>query len=284
MIKGVFVGLSTIDLLYEVDDFPTPDAKVAARSQAAYAGGPATNAAIAFRHLGGEATLVTAIGRHPLAALIRDELHTYGVELADLSPDQAEVPAVSAVAVNPAGQRNVISPNAGQVREESVQVDSALLSSASVLLVDGHRMNACLAWAHAARQQGVAVVFDGGSWKPGTELLLPCVDTAICSSDFHPPGGSGSEHVLDFLRERGVCEMAITAGPNPIRFVSGQESGWIPVPWVPAVDTMGAGDILHGAYAYYAASGLSFVDALTRAASVASHSCRSRGTRAWMDR
>jgi sugar/nucleoside kinase (ribokinase family) len=284
LIRGVFVGLSTIDLVYEVDEFPWPDSKITARSQAAYAGGPATNAAITFRHLSGEAALVAAIGRHPLTALIRDELDTYGVKLLDLSPDRTEVPAISAVAVNPAGHRNVISANAIRISEYSDRVDPGLLDSASVLLVDGHLMTACVAWARAAEEQGVTVVLDGGSWKPGMELLLPHIETAICSADFQPPGCSGHQQVIEFLKGYGVRQIAITAGSSPIRFVSGQGSGCISVPEVPVVDTMGAGDILHGAYGYYTSVGLNFPDALTRAASVASNSCRFRGTRAWMDR
>lgn len=284
VIRGVFVGLSTIDIIYEVDEFPLPDSKIAARSQAVHAGGPATNAAITFRHLGGEAALAVAIGHHPLTALVRDELETYGVKLLDLSPDRAEAPAISSVAVNPAGQRNVISANATGIGEYSDRVDQELLDSASIVMIDGHLMRACIEWAQAARERSIAVVLDGGSWKPGTELLLPHVDTAICSADFLPPGCDGHEQVIEFLEDHGTRKIAITAGARPIRFVSEQETGFIPVPEVAAVDTMGAGDIFHGAYSYYATAGISFTDALAKAASIASNSCRFRGTRAWMGR
>ncbi len=283
MISGIFLGLSTIDLIYEVDEFPLTDSKLTARSQAAYAGGPATNAAITFRHLGGNAALVTSIGQHPLTALLRDELNTYGVKALDLSPDRSDVPAISAVAVNSKGQRNVISANASLISEYSDRVDLDLLNSASVLLVDGHLMKACIAWARAAREHGVAVVLDGGSWKPGTELLLPYVDTAICSSDFLPPSCSRPEQVVEFLSRHGVNKIAITAGSNPIRFASEQGSGSLAVPDVPTVDTMGAGDIFHGAYSYFLGTGLSFPDTLARAAIIASNSCQFRGTRAWMN-
>ncbi|MFP5275593.1 MAG: PfkB family carbohydrate kinase [Acidobacteriota bacterium] len=283
MTRGVFVGLSTLDLIYEVDAFPLPDSKVSASSQAAYAGGPATNAAIAFRHLGGEAALVTAMGSHPLTALIREELDTYKIALLDLNPAWSELPPISSVAVNPGGQRNVISANAKRTRAYSDQIDSELLDAASILLVDGHLMKACLAWARAAQQRAIPVVLDAGSWKTETELLLPSIATAICSSDFHPPGCSGYEQVVGFLRDHGVRQIAVTAGAQPIQFVSGDVTGSIPVPQIDAVDTMGAGDIFHGAYCYYAAAGWSFADALSEAAKVAANSCRFRGPRAWMN-
>lgn len=281
--RGVFVGLATVDVVYDVDRFPSADSKVTARSQSTYAGGPATNAAITFGHLGGSAALVTAMGRHPLTALIREEIKQYGIDLFDLIPNRAEMPAISAVAVDPSGKRNVISANAASLSGYSERVVPELLDSASVVLIDGHLMKACMAWACAATERGIPVVLDGGSWKQGTERLLPNVEIAICSADFQPPGCHDPEQVIAFLRTRGVRHVAITAGAGPIRFVSGGESGAIPVSQVPVVDTMGAGDILHGAFAHYAAAGLNFPEALARAADLASHSCRFRGTRAWMN-
>lgn len=284
MSKGIFVGLSTIDLVYEVDEFPVSDSKITARSQRVFVGGPATNAAITFRHLGGDATLVTAVGRHPLAGLIREELKRYAVRLIDLNPDADEIPVLSAVAVNAAGQRNVVSTNALGTKVPPVKIDAEELASASILLVDGHSMQACQAWSSAARQSGIKVVLDGGSWKEGIDTLLASVDTAICSADFRIPGQRGQDQVIDFLKGRGVREVAVSAGSQPIRWATECASGFILVPQVPVVDTMGAGDILHGAFCWYAVQELSFPQALERAAAMASESCRFRGTREWITR
>ena len=46
--------------------------------------------------------------------------------------------------------------------------------------------------------------------------------------------------------------------------------------------TSGAGDIFHGAFCSYTATGSSFVDSLRQAAVIATESCRFRGTRKWM--
>ena len=282
MTRGIFVGLATIDLVHAVNEFPASDSKITAESQSVFVGGPAANAAIAFCHLGGEATLVTVVGHHPLAGLMRDELSRYGVNLIDLHPGFDGMPVISAVAVNAAGQRNVISTNAASLSLPPVQVESARLAGASVLMADGHYMPACQAWASAARRDGIQVVLDGGSWKDGMETLLGSVDTAICSADFHMPGDEGPDRVVDTLRSRGVGEVAITAGSKPIFWATERESGQVPVPQVRVVDTMGAGDILHGAFCWFASQGIGFPEALQQAAAIASESCRFRGTRAWM--
>ena len=58
--------------------------------------------------------------------------------------------------------------------------------------------------------------------------------------------------------------------------------GAVDVPQVQPVDTLGAGDIFHGAFCYYILQA-SFTDALTRAAKIAANSCQFFGTRRWME-
>ena len=282
MAAAVFVGLSTIDLIHRVEAFPLPNSKAVAHSQNLLVGGPATNAAIVFSHLGGKATLVTAVGQNRLAAIIKDDLERHSVELVDLMPENSEVPAISSVWVDSKGQRSVVSVNARNVVDLSSYVDSAVIENASIVEVDGHSMTACQIWARAAHSRQIPVILDGGSWKEGTEHLLAFVDIAICSADFRPPGCTSHDQVIPYLRARNVKHIAITRGGDPIRFQSGSSGGLIPVPQVEVIDTTGAGDVLHGAFCYFAASGLEFVKALGKAAAVASQSCRFPGTRSWM--
>jgi sugar/nucleoside kinase (ribokinase family) len=280
--NGIFVGLSTVDVVFGVDELPSPNTKVVARSQDVFVGGPATNASITFSQLGGRATLVTSVGRHALASVVRKELQRYSIQLIDLYPDFDDVPVISSISVNRTGERNIISANSTRVNALPVQIDDGILKEARVVLVDGHYMQACQVWAEAAHARGTLVVLDGGSWKNGTQELLNSVDIAICSADFFPPGCSTEEDVLNYLKDCGVTNIAITKGAEPVRFVSGVASGIVQVPQVEVVDTMGAGDIFHGAFCYYASMGRGFAEALGEAARVATESCRFRGTREWM--
>jgi sugar/nucleoside kinase (ribokinase family) len=278
---GIFVGLSTIDVVYRVDKFPAADTKVTAQNQDVYVGGPATNAAMAFAHLGGSPTLATAVGRHAMADVIRKDAESRSVRIVDLNPEFAEPPTVSSVSVDSAGRRNVISANAGRVTAPPADADAHLVEKASVVLVDGHFMQACRAWAVAAHERGTPVVLDGGSWKEGTEDLLAGVSIAICSADFRPPGCANEEKTVRYLKQHGVKHVAITRGAEPVLFESGSSSGTIRVPEVKAVDTMGAGDIFHGAFCFFVSTGRGFVEALAEAAQIASESCRYLGTREW---
>ncbi len=281
MAYGIFVGLSTIDIVYGVDSFPRENSKILAKSQDIFVGGPATNASITFAQLGGNATLATVIGKHGLAGFIRDELQKHSVQGIDLSSSFQEPPALSSVMVDGTGQRNVVSINATRVLSRMAEIDQRPFEKAKILLVDGHYMQASQDWAKNAKMRGVPVVLDAGSWKTGTEELLKNVTTTICSADFMPPGCSTEEEVFKYLQGSGVKNIVVTRGSEPIRFSSGLITGTMQVPKVDVVDTMGAGDIFHGAFCYYAASGLGFVEALGEATTVASESCRFRGTREW---
>lgn len=283
MIDGIFVGLTTFDIVYHVKNFPAANTKVAALSQDFYIGGPATNAAIAYSALGRKAALVSAVGRHPITAIAREEFKRYSLDHIDVSPDFDGLPALSSVAVDEAGHRNVVSANASRISITAASADPELCRHAKVLMVDGHAITACKAWASTAGEAGTPVVFDGGSWKDGTEDLLKSVDTAICSADFKAPGCSTDTEVADFLRSYGVADVAITHGPDPIRYFAPKDSGEIEVPRVEVIDTMGAGDIFHGAFCWYRSEGYEFVESLMHAAEIASDSCRQQGTRSWME-
>ena len=283
MAQGIFVGLSTIDIVYEVEEFPAANTKIAAKSQAVFVGGPATNASIAFALLGGRTALATAVGRHALSQMVRGELEKRAIQLVDLSPEFEDVPVISSAAIDRAGNRNVVSANAARVATPAAAVDSALLKQAGIVMVDGHYMQACRAWAKAAQASKIPVVLDGGSWKEGTKELLGSVHTAICSADFLPPGCETKDEVIQYLRDAGAANVAITDGGEPIQFSSGSSAGVLRVPQVDVVDTMGAGDVFHGAYCYFATSGHGFIEALADAAEIAAESCRYRGAQAWAD-
>ncbi|MGC9503545.1 hypothetical protein [Baaleninema sp.] len=50
--QGLFVGLTTLDVIYLSERLPQPDEKLVASDYTIAAGGPATNAAVSFSSLG----------------------------------------------------------------------------------------------------------------------------------------------------------------------------------------------------------------------------------------
>ncbi|WP_093904164.1 PfkB family carbohydrate kinase [Streptomyces sp. cf386] len=285
---GLFVGLCTLDVIQLVDRVPGSDEKLTAREQVVAAGGPAANAAVAFAHLGGAATLLTAIGSHPMGHAVTADLERAGVTVSDLAADSLEPPAVSSVLVTASsGERAVASTNATGYRLAPPDDLDTWVTACDIVEFDGHHMELAQATAHAARAAGRRTVLDGGSWKPGTESLLPSIDVAVCSADFRPPGADMPRDILRFLRDHGVVWSAVSHGGQPLVWAGPDGGGTVEVPPVRVADTLGAGDVLHGALTHHLAgqkqlTAPGFVEALRAAAVVASRACASFGTRAWM--
>lgn len=282
MSNGLFVGMVSLDLVYLSAKLPGNNQKVVASDYTVSAGGPATNAAVTFSYLGDRATLLGVVGTHPITHLIRSDLERHGVAIADLDPVATEPPPVSSIIVTEAtGDRAVISINATKIQASSDQLPAAIASDIDIVLIDGHQMAVGCAIAQLAKNHAIPVAIDGGSWKPRFDSILPFVDYAICSANFYPPGCSNSEEVIAYLAAVGIPHIAITQGEKPIQYFSLGVSGQIPIPQNNAVDTLGAGDIFHGAFCHYILR-QNFIDALAAAAKIASYSCQFFGTRQWM--
>ncbi|MFJ5306699.1 PfkB family carbohydrate kinase [Streptomyces sp. NPDC088350] len=286
--EGLFVGLCTLDVIQLVDHAPGSNEKLTARDQVVAAGGPAANAAVAFSHLGGASRLLTAIGAHPLGVGVAADLDALGVKVTDLAADSADPPTVSSVLVSAStGERAVASTNATGHRLTPPGDLDALVAACDIVELDGHHMELAVSAARAARAVGRTTLFDGGSWKTGTEDLLPLIDVAVCSADFRPPGASTPADTLRFLREHGVSWSAVSGGADPIVWAGPGGEGAVDVPVVEVADTLGAGDVLHGVLAHHLATrsrltSEGFAEALSEAAAAASRACVSFGTRAWM--
>ncbi|PSB29427.1 PfkB family carbohydrate kinase [Stenomitos frigidus] len=280
--RGLFIGVVTLDLIYLVDRPPLANEKLAASDYTVSAGGPATNAAVAFSHLGNEAIVMGVLGMHPMAQLILTDLQQYGVTLNDLSPTLATPPPVSSIMVTEkTGDRAVVSLNAVRA-QASANIPANSLQDVAVILIDGHQMAVGRTIAMEARSRGIPVVIDGGSWKPGFETVLPLADYVICSANFHPPHCQSPQDVAAYLLNLGVPHIAITQGQQPIQYWTVTSAGHIDVPIVTVVDTLGAGDIFHGAFCH-AILREDFRDALAIAANIAAQSCQYFGTRRWME-
>lgn len=283
--SGLFVGLSTLDLVHFVDRSPGRNEKIFANDTFIGAGGPATNAAVTFSFLGGTAHLVSSVGTHVTGSLILRELAEYGVRHTDSRTSRHTPPLISSVVVSTDnGDRSIVTSPI-----EITSADSGLVSdllqrlAPDFMLVDGHEPELALNAARLARQHRIPVVFDGGRWKPHFPKLLESVDHALVSEGFRCPDGDSPEQVFSYLHRKGASHTAVTRGHQPILHSSGAEISALKVTQVEAVDTLAAGDIFHGAYCFgFWGLGLSFTQALEFAAKVAGRSCREYGPRRWM--
>ncbi|HEV7908588.1 MAG TPA: PfkB family carbohydrate kinase [Pseudonocardiaceae bacterium] len=257
------VGLTTVDVVQRVAEFPEPGEKIQSVSVDLVPGGPAANAASAVAALGNRAMLLTALGSDPVADLAKAGLARRGVDVRDVIADTPRGPSLSMVVVRERdGERTVVSRNAAEF-ELPATVDGlgTLVAQSDVLLLDGHLGPLARLAAHEAKKADLPVVLDAGSWKPVLHELLPLVDVAACSSAF-----SLSEQEL---HARGVPLVIRTHGADPVTWSRGASTGEQAVAAVRARDTNGAGDVWHGALAVAVARGDGVEDAIRWANDVA---------------
>ena len=311
---GLFGGLAVLDVIQLVDAPPGPDEKIVALDQAVAAGGPAANAAVAFAALGGRALLAAPVGAGPLAELIRADLTAHGVELIDCAAAPtargaaAAGPSVSSCTISAAtGERSVVSTNA-RARPDPAPLNAlsdAVAAGApapDVVLIDGHNPPLARAGLDLAERVGALRLMDAGSWKDDAADLPGRCDVVAPSARFHPPGPAGAlrepADVAAWLRGRGAGAVVLTRGSAPVLWWCGERSGSAAPPAVEAVDTLGAGDVFHGALALALARALpgrrfggggeariapaALAVAVASACAVAAASTEHFGTRAWI--
>lgn len=289
--KGLFVGLTTLDLIYLTSELPQSNQKIVALAQTIAAGGPATNAAVTFSYLKNQATVVGVLGKHPLSKLIMSDLEAYSVNFVDLDPHRRESPAVSSIFVlEKTGERSVISMNARYAQATPEQLPKDILQGIDLVLIDGHQMAVSYACAKRAcgiasqaKIAGIPIVIDGGSWKTGFSEVLPLADYVICSANFYPPQCQTQAEVLQYLSSLGIPCIAVTQGNQPILYQVDGKLEQININPIQAVDTLGAGDIFHGAFCHYILRNHNFAESLESASKIAVKSCQSFGTRQWME-
>lgn len=276
--KGLFVGLCTKDILYYTDDLPAHNHKSKTDDFATYIGGPAANAAITYAALGGDATLATCLGTGTESRAMIEELNGYGVKVLNYS-EYDTAPNTACIVVSSDGKRTILS---GQHKfEVNREYD---LSDYDFALFDCNQQEISLDVLDALDTlesvERTTVVLDAGSWKTNIEKFLERADIVIASEDFKDASGN-----TVFEMKCEATHKAMTRGEKPILYENGEDSSELSVEPVKAVDTLGAGDIFHGAFCYgYFEKGYSCEDALAFAGKVASESVKYRGPREWMKR
>lgn len=272
----LFAGLSTIDIQFFVDQFPGSNEKVKCKVPDILVGGPALNAAVAYSFLNKGAYLLSAVGKNPFKSLIQEDLQQHGVQLIDLITEKEINPVLASVITSSNGDRSILSHHP---EDHAVGIDIRNLFEQlkpELVMVDGFYPKMTTAVCEEAKNREIPIVFDGGSWKPHLEQIIPYLDFIICSADFCPPGCLTKDDVLHYFEQQQKKYVAISRGSDSILCSSQQE---ITIEKMKIKDSLGAGDFLHGAFCFYWLKSRDFRLSLQQASKFASATCKYEGTR-----
>ncbi len=274
----VCVGQATQDIVFAIDHHPGIDEKMTASGHLQCGGGPAANAAVTVARLGLRAAYIGYLGQDDFGEALLEELLGAGVDTRHVQRGEAPT-AVSTILVHPNASRTVVN-----FRDPTAHLLPALLhfdvGCTRVLLFDGHEPIISPALAGAAQDQGVQTILDAGSLHAGTKALAAAVDTLVASEKFARQW-SGLTLRSEWLRVLAAAapEVVITRGDRGLIWSRNGEEGEMPAFQVQAIDSTGAGDVFHGAFAAGVSQGWPWLKNLEFSSAAAALACEKLGGR-----
>lgn len=277
------VGLLCADLVFSVPHHPAPDEKLRATDRQLAPGGPAAVAAAQIARLGGRAAFAGLLGDDPFATILRAALTAEGIDTSALLSLPDHLTPLAALLVKPDATRAVVSHRPAPRQSVTKLVT---LPPARVLLADGHRPEWTPALLAHAAATATPLVLDAGSWTDSIRELAPhahhlvaseaCTRAALADRD---PATAPPAQLRAALRAAPDATIVVTLGPRGLLWQSATARGTLAAFRIDAVDTTGAGDAFHGAYALGLARGLAFPDLLRFASAAGALACTRPG--AW---
>jgi sulfofructose kinase len=273
------VGIAVIDYIFRIEAMPKPDTKNRASAFIIASGGNMANAAVSIVRLGGRARLSAPLGGPAGIDMSGDAIlrkleqehvdHSAVVRIAGLhSP-------ISAILVQSSGERAIVNYRDDALAKARYENPIPLVENADAILIDNRFPEFSLPIAQAAKKRGKIVLMDADDPTRETDALLNACTHVVFSSH----GLRNTAQMQDFaaglsaVAKRTPALLAVTDGASGSWWHDGRAVRHIAAHPVKAIDTLGAGDVFHGACVLALAQGQPFEQALYFAAAAAAIKC-----------
>ncbi len=279
----ICVGHAALDYVYRIDAFPAQPTKVRSLEHIESGGGMAANAAATIARLGGPVELWSRTGADAAGERIRALLKADGVDVSFVKVHEGARSSTSAVIVDRNGDRLVVGERDHAMSMDPMWLPLHRIGEAAAVMSDMRWVEGTRAAFAAARIQGVPTILDADLGGGGDlREFLSMADYAI----FSGPGldtlveGTNDAQRLAAVLAMGVRHAGVTRGASGY-FWTGQDGkmGHQPAFPLEVVDTTGAGDAFHGAFAWALAQGRAAPECARIAAAVSALKCRRLGAR-----
>jgi sulfofructose kinase len=250
----VCLGSVVMDHTFYVEDVVQPPSKNRARTYTLGAGGLAANASIAVSRMGGHCIFWGRVGDDLNGRPLLGALAEQGVDVSHCRLAPGGRTPVSAVLVDPVGERSIYAYRGEGLGIEPDWLPLHLIDTAQAFLCDPRWPEGAARALDYARARGVPSVIDGE--KSETRILkdlIPRVDHAVFSEPGlanYMPGRKPAEALAAAIAE-GCTVAAVTQGEKGTLWMTREDPTprRTPAFRVQATNTTGAGDVYHGAYA-----------------------------------
>jgi sulfofructose kinase len=272
-------GIIVLDEVFRVEEFPEPDSKVEAKGFFVVNGGCAANAAVAIARLGGRAALAGPMGGpagqdsngdRVLKAFTREKLDTAHCQRID-----GLATALSAIFVDAKGDRTIVTYRDERIATAVPADADAIVAGADAVLVDNRFPIFVRPVCEAGRRRKIPVVLDGDKASVEDDPLFRICSHVVFSSEClrTTTGVTDLSEGLKRIARHSDAFLAVSNGPGDIVVLERGVLRTVPVFQIRAVDTLGAGDALHGGFVLALAEGRNTDEALRFGSAVAGIKC-----------
>ncbi len=279
------LGAVAVDDVLYVEHYPPVDTKEQIRKHERYGGGLAGTALVTASRLGCRAAYFGALGDDELSLFTIREFEREGVDCRWISRVPQARPIHSVVIVEqPAATRTLFFDLSGLQAPPADQHTPEIIGGSRVLFIDHTLLEMAIRAARLAREARVPVVADLERGQDDTlEALLPWIDHLVIGIEMGSQlsGESTPVKIVRRLLEKNQQTVVVTAGSGGCWYGT-MKSGIFhqPVLDVDVIDTLGCGDVFHGAYAAGLARGLDLEKTVCTATAAAGLKATCSGGRA----
>lgn len=283
---AVGLGVSTLDLLMFVDEFPTSKTVLRAHESLTQGGGPVATAMATMSKLGAKTAIIDQFGNDWIGMRIIDDFNKFGVNCDWVNVIKGGTSSIASILVRKRDGERAIVYSPGNVCElDAGKITEDAITSAAFLHLNGRHWEAGLKAAKIAKEIGVKVSFDGGAHRFRPELfeLLKMCDICITAKEFAFKAAKTDDvnEAAGFLSSFGPELTVITGGQKGSWVFPRDEESFHQPAFLQnkVIDTTGAGDAYHGAFLFGLANNYSFRKTAELAGAVASLNTQKPGGR-----
>ncbi len=282
--KIIGIGACVMDTLVTVPEYPTEDTKMRASAVKYAGGGPTATGIVAAAKLGIPTAFAGLLSDDSGGIFLLDDFIRYNVSTKLIRREKGYRSFTSTVLLSEkTATRTCVFDKGNLPRLELSQEQENAIRTAELLMIDGNEMDAAEAACRIAKESGTKVLYDCGGLYDGVERLLKLTDLMIPSEEFaekHTGKATLREAALELYNRYAPSLVVITCGKEGGIGFDGKEFWNYPAFPVKAIDSNGAGDVFHGAFAAGLSKGYSYQNCCLYASAVAALKCTGFGARA----
>lgn len=283
MSRIVGIGANVYDTLIKVPQYPIEDTKLRSDSITQCGGGPCATGLVAASKLGGSCAFIGNISDDDGGRFLKADLKKYSVstEYTDIKSGYLSFSSYILLSGKNASRTCVF--HKGNVPPLVLDDEKKnAIRNAEILMVDGNELEAAIEAAKTARAAGKNVLYDAGGLYEGVEKLLPFANILIPSEEFARglTKINNAQAAAEKLKEMYNPDIiVITQGKHGGILYDGSKMIKYPAFDVEVIDTNGAGDVFHGAFAFGLTQGFSFYECCIFSSAVSAIKCTKLGAR-----